>query len=150
MISTSLSSTSLSTNCSVASSHTIACLLTYVTHSTPISFKISVTVCTLTTHPTPFSINKYLYHSVYIDNVLKLMRSSHRELEKKIQKNPEWVDLWTHGRPSGTYKVLTRNCTSTFQSLIFLLFSWQVSMGQCYCLHLDLLRLDTMPHHNIT
>jgi hypothetical protein len=47
------------------------------------------------------------YCSVYIDNVLKLMRQSHKELEKKMAKNPEWVELWANGRPSGTYKVRT-------------------------------------------
>jgi hypothetical protein len=35
------------------------------------------------------------------------MRQSRRELEKKMAKNPEWVELWANGRPSGTYKVLT-------------------------------------------
>ena len=37
------------------------------------------------------------------------MRSSHRELEKKIQKSPEWVELWENGRPSGTYKMRVRD-----------------------------------------
>ena len=37
------------------------------------------------------------------------MRSSHRELEKKIQKSPDWVDLWENGRPSGTYKMRVRD-----------------------------------------
>ena len=37
------------------------------------------------------------------------MRSSHRELEKKMQKSPDWVDLWENGRPSGTYKMRVRD-----------------------------------------
>ena len=51
----------------------------------------------------------HIWCSVYIENVLKLMRSSHRELEKKMQKSPDWVDLWENGRPSGTYKMRVRD-----------------------------------------
>lgn len=58
-------------------------------------------------------------HRVYIDNVLKLMRSSHRELEKKLAKSPEWVELWEHGRPSGTYKVRTHHTAPCYATSLY-------------------------------
>jgi transcription elongation factor SPT6 len=38
-----------------------------------------------------------------IPNILKQMEASKKDLETKLKRFPNWIDLWENGRPSGDY-----------------------------------------------